>query len=301
MGALQVGAGIVLLVQRNDDDILGALDAATNDVTAIGIAAIALGALAILVGGALRAARLGAHAGRDHRRGERRIPRVGGALVPPGALVQRRLAGDHLLPRGRLPLLRRGRQGVLPLTVSSHCRPDRPAGNLRPPGGGIALAAAIVLVVSAAVARLDDIPSLGAAAHALDQRCPGVARRRHVPGDAARHPVGACGGGAGHRHRQRRDWLLAGATVLTGFVAWFAAKGVKEVFERGRPLRYLPEIVVREGRAPGSGSSRATRPSPRPPPSWRSPRCRPRWRPVAVALAAIVGIGPHRPRGAPPG
>jgi hypothetical protein len=54
MGALQVGAGIVLLVQRNDDDILGALDAATNDVTAIGIAAIALGALAILVGGALR-------------------------------------------------------------------------------------------------------------------------------------------------------------------------------------------------------------------------------------------------------
>jgi hypothetical protein len=54
MGALQVGAGIVLLLQRNDDDIRSALDATTNDVTTMGVVAIVLGVLAILVGGALR-------------------------------------------------------------------------------------------------------------------------------------------------------------------------------------------------------------------------------------------------------
>jgi membrane-associated phospholipid phosphatase len=51
----------------------------------------------------------------------------------------------------------------------------------------------------------------------------------------------------------RRDRLLALATVGAGLVAWFGAKGVKAVVERGRPLAYLPDIDVREGSGTGLG------------------------------------------------
>ena len=51
----------------------------------------------------------------------------------------------------------------------------------------------------------------------------------------------------------RRDWLLSGATVVAGLVAWFGAKGVKWVVERDRPLSYLPEVVIREGDGTGLG------------------------------------------------
>jgi undecaprenyl-diphosphatase len=51
----------------------------------------------------------------------------------------------------------------------------------------------------------------------------------------------------------RRDWLLGGATVVAGLIAWFAAKGVKRMVERDRPLGYLPEIIVREGDGSGLG------------------------------------------------
>ena len=50
-----------------------------------------------------------------------------------------------------------------------------------------------------------------------------------------------------------RDKLLAATVVLTGIVTWFAAKGVKEIVDRGRPRAYLPEIIVREGRGTGLG------------------------------------------------
>lgn len=50
-----------------------------------------------------------------------------------------------------------------------------------------------------------------------------------------------------------RDKLLAATVVVTGIVTWFAAKGVKEIVDRGRPRAYLPEIIVREGRGTGLG------------------------------------------------
>lgn len=51
----------------------------------------------------------------------------------------------------------------------------------------------------------------------------------------------------------RRDWLLSGATVIAGLVAWFGAKGVKRVVERDRPLGYLPDVIIREGDGTGLG------------------------------------------------
>ena len=41
--------------------------------------------------------------------------------------------------------------------------------------------------------------------------------------------------------------------AVTGLVTWFAAKGVKQIVERERPLAYLPEIAVREGDGTGLG------------------------------------------------
>lgn len=51
----------------------------------------------------------------------------------------------------------------------------------------------------------------------------------------------------------RRDWWTALAAVLGGLVTWFAAKGVKQIVQRGRPLQYLPDIHVREGSGTGLG------------------------------------------------
>lgn len=89
----------------------------------------------------------------------------------------------------------------------------------------------------------------------------------------------------------RRDWWTAAATVVAGVVTWFAAKGVKQLVERGRPLSYLPDIDVREGSGTGlgfiSGHSAvaactaliAMTVVPR------------RWRPLFVVLAVLVGVG----------
>lgn len=51
---LQIGAGIVMLVQRNDDDLLEAVEASSNDVTTMGVVGIIAGAIALIVGLALR-------------------------------------------------------------------------------------------------------------------------------------------------------------------------------------------------------------------------------------------------------
>jgi membrane-associated phospholipid phosphatase len=89
----------------------------------------------------------------------------------------------------------------------------------------------------------------------------------------------------------KRDLWTAGAAVIGGVVTWFAAKGVKQMVERGRPLQYLPEIDVREGTGTGlgfiSGHSAvaactaliAMTVVPR------------RLRPVLVLLAFLVGVG----------
>jgi glycosyltransferase 2 family protein len=50
-----------------------------------------------------------------------------------------------------------------------------------------------------------------------------------------------------------RKWLVAGSIVVAGVVAWLAAKGVKEMVGRDRPLTYLSDIIVRDGDGVGLG------------------------------------------------
>ena len=53
-GILDLVGGIVLLTQRNDDDLLETIGATSSDVTTAAIVAIAFGVVVILVGSALR-------------------------------------------------------------------------------------------------------------------------------------------------------------------------------------------------------------------------------------------------------
>ena len=97
-----------------------------------------------------------------------------------------------------------------------------------------------------------------------------------------------------------RDRALAIATLAAGVAAWFLAKGVKRVVGRDRPLTFLPDIDVREGDGTGlgfvSGHSAVTA---------ALAVCvvvavPPRWRPLPIAVAAVVGltrlaVGVHLP------
>jgi undecaprenyl-diphosphatase len=88
----------------------------------------------------------------------------------------------------------------------------------------------------------------------------------------------------------RRDLVLGAAVMVTGVVTWFAAKGVKKIVERDRPLSYLPEILVREGDGSGLGyisGHSAVAASAAIMTMVALPR---RWRPLAAVLAALVGI-----------
>lgn len=51
----------------------------------------------------------------------------------------------------------------------------------------------------------------------------------------------------------RRDLVLSAAVVVTGVLTWFGAKGVKRLVERGRPLEFIADLVVREGDGSGLG------------------------------------------------
>ena len=51
----------------------------------------------------------------------------------------------------------------------------------------------------------------------------------------------------------KRDWLLGALVVATGIFTWLAAKGVKRLVHRDRPLSYLPDVVVRDGDGSGLG------------------------------------------------
>jgi undecaprenyl-diphosphatase len=66
---------------------------------------------------------------------------------------------------------------------------------------------------------------------------------------------------------------------------------VKGIVERGRPLAYIPDIVVREGDGTGLGyisGHSAVAASAAIMAMVTLPR---RWRPVAVVVAVLVGIG----------
>ncbi len=88
----------------------------------------------------------------------------------------------------------------------------------------------------------------------------------------------------------KRDLVLSAAVVVTGLVTWFAAKGVKQLVERGRPLAYLRDVVVREGDGSGLGfisGHSAVAASAAIMAMVVIPR---RWRPVAAAIAGLVGV-----------
>ena len=126
-----------------------------------------------------------------------------------------------------------------------------PIGGLAHPGS-YALAATIGLVVSYLVARQDPVPNWELNLTEWINDVPDVFA-------TVLYPVMQLGTLFGPVLVAvaiavfRRDWLLSGATVVAGLVAWFAAKGVKRMVERDRPLGYLPEIIVREGDGTGLG------------------------------------------------
>jgi undecaprenyl-diphosphatase len=51
----------------------------------------------------------------------------------------------------------------------------------------------------------------------------------------------------------RQDVPLAVAAVISGLAAWFGAKAIKRLVERGRPLEFLAGLDVREGTGTGLG------------------------------------------------
>jgi membrane-associated phospholipid phosphatase len=88
----------------------------------------------------------------------------------------------------------------------------------------------------------------------------------------------------------RRDLVLSAAVVLAGVTTWFAAKWIKKIVERDRPLAYLPDIVVREGDGTGFGyvsGHSAVAASAAIMAMVAIPR---RWRPLAALVAALVGV-----------
>ncbi len=88
----------------------------------------------------------------------------------------------------------------------------------------------------------------------------------------------------------RRDWLLAGVTVVVGLLAWFGAKEVKQIVERGRPRAYLPEINVREGDGAGLGFISGHSAVAAATAVMVIAALPARYRPIPVILAVIVGI-----------
>lgn len=155
--------------------------------------------------------------------------------------------------------------------------------------GAIAVVAAATLLVSWLVARADDLPAWELRLTRWINDVPEWVADAMYPvmqlGTPWAPVIVALAIGV-----LRRDWLLAAATATVGLVAWFAAKGVKEVVERGRPLRYLPDIVVREGEGTGLGfvSGHATVAAAT---AVMAIAALPhRWRPLAAGLAGVVGI-----------
>lgn len=87
-----------------------------------------------------------------------------------------------------------------------------------------------------------------------------------------------------------RDRPAAVAVVVSAVVAWFGAKAVKQLVDRGRPLEYLPGIDVREGDGQGLGfisGHSAVAAATAVTLMAVLPR---RARPVVVVLAVLVGV-----------
>ncbi len=80
------------------------------------------------------------------------------------------------------------------------------------------------------------------------------------------------------------------AVVISGLSAWFLAKFVKHLVERGRPLAYLPNINVREGSGGGLGFVSGHTAVAFAVATALLPILPPKGRVVAYALATMVGL-----------
>jgi undecaprenyl-diphosphatase len=87
-----------------------------------------------------------------------------------------------------------------------------------------------------------------------------------------------------------RDRVLSAAVLITGIVTWFAAKAVKRLVDRDRPLTYLPEIIVREGDGAGLGYVSGHSAVAASAAIMAMVALPPRWRPVAAGVVGLVGV-----------
>jgi undecaprenyl-diphosphatase len=127
----------------------------------------------------------------------------------------------------------------------------------------IAVASALALVVSYAVANMDPLPSgevsftrwINSAPEWLADALYPVMQLGTLwaPIGVAVAVLFLSPGTTGDGSASRRNWLGAGAIALAAVVTWFAAKGVKQIVGRGRPPEYISDIVVREGDGSGLG------------------------------------------------
>ncbi len=95
-------------------------------------------------------------------------------------------------------------------------------------------------------------------------------------------------------------WRRGVAVIVSGVVAWFLAKYVKDIVSRGRPLHFIPTIDVREGKGTGLGFVSGHTAVAFAIATALLPVLSLRGRVIAYSLASIVGIARHRVRRALP-
>lgn len=86
-----------------------------------------------------------------------------------------------------------------------------------------------------------------------------------------------------------RRWEVPAAIVAVGTVTWSVAKLIKDHVERDRPATYLPDIVVREGDGGGFGYLSGHSAVAAATAIMVMSLLPPRWRPLPVAIAFLVG------------
>lgn len=86
-----------------------------------------------------------------------------------------------------------------------------------------------------------------------------------------------------------RRWEFPAAIVVVGTITWSVAKLIKDQVERDRPATYLPDIVVREGDGGGFGYLSGHSAVAAATAIMVMSLLPPRWRPVPVMVAFLVG------------
>jgi glycosyltransferase 2 family protein len=89
----------------------------------------------------------------------------------------------------------------------------------------------------------------------------------------------------------RRDWFLAVAMIVATVATWVLTKGVKDIVDRRRPAVYIPDVNVREGSGSELGFFSGHAALAATTIVMAMAAVPPRWRPVLVAVAFLVGLG----------